>query len=114
VSARTAWTNTGIQVRSGDELRFETTGEIVFSPRGHVANSAGSVDRLFDSRAPIPSALQGALIGRIASGGRATGAAFGIGNLTSVVMPGDGTLFLGVNDSGLNDNSGQFTVKITK
>ena len=113
VSARTAWTNTGIQVRTGDELRFETTGEIVFSPRGHVANSAGSVDRLFDSRAPIPSALQGALIGRIA-GGRTAGAAFGIGNLTSVVMPGDGMLFLGVNDSGVNDNSGQFTVKITK
>jgi hypothetical protein len=114
VSSRTAWTNTGIQVRTGEELRFETTGEIVFSPRGHVAGSAGSVDRLYDTRAPIPSALQGALIGRIVTGGRAAGQAFGIGNLSSVAMPGNGTLFLGVNDSGLNDNRGEFTVKISR
>jgi hypothetical protein len=113
VSSRTRWTSTGIEVRRGDELRFETTGEIVFSPRGHVAHSAGSVDNLFDSNAPIPRALQGALIGRIATG-RASSAPFGIGNLTSVNMPADGTLFLSVNDSGLNDNSGEFTVKITK
>jgi hypothetical protein len=114
VSARTAWTNTGIQVRSGDELRFETTGEIVFSPRGHVAKSAGSVDGLHDTRAPIPNALQGALIGRIGPTGRAASQPFGIGNLTSVVMPSDGMLFLGVNDSGLGDNRGEFTVKISR
>ena len=62
----------------------------------------------FAPGAPLPRALAGALLGRIGSG-----QPFAIGNLTSVVMPADGELFLGVNDDGLNDNSGQFTVTVT-
>ena len=113
VSSRTAWTNTGIQVSRGDTLKFESSGEIVFSPRGHVAKPSGSEDRLFDTKGPVPTALQGALIGRIGST-RGGGGAFAIGDQTSVVMPADGTLFLGVNDTGVNDNRGEFTVKVTK
>lgn len=117
VSSRTAWTNTGITVRRGDTVRFEASGEIVFSPRGHVAQPSGSVDRLFDSNAPVPSALQGALVGRVGAARAvrgASGSVFAIGGQSSVVMPADGTLFLGVNDSGVNDNRGDFTVKVTR
>jgi hypothetical protein len=35
-----------------------------------------------------------------------------IGDRASVVMPADGELFLGVNDSNFNDNGGAFTVRI--
>jgi hypothetical protein len=38
--------------------------------------------------------------------------AFLIGDETGVSMPADGELFLGINDSNFNDNSGAFTVKI--
>lgn len=117
VSGRSGWTNTGINVTSGQRLRFESSGEIVFSPRGHVARPAGSVDNLFDSNAPLPNALQGALIARIGPGTAARGrgassGAFVIGDQTTVVMPSGGALFLGVNDSGLSDNRGEFTVRI--
>jgi hypothetical protein len=109
VSARTAWTATGVNVARGQTVRFSATGEIQFSPQNHKATPAGSVDNLFDSRAPVRSALQGALVGRVTAA-RTGGAAFLIGDRGSVVMPADGQLFLGVNDSGLGDNQGSFTV----
>jgi hypothetical protein len=59
---------------------------------------------------------QGALIGRVGGVARGRGASggqvFQIGDQTSVVMPADGTLYLGVNDSGLDDNRGNFSVRI--
>ncbi len=117
VSARTAWTATGVTVRRGETVDFEATGTIGFTPRNDQATPAGSTNRsLFDTKAPLPSASQGALIGRVGStrfGGRTGGQVFLIGDRTSVAMPADGELFLGVNDSGLNDNSGSFQVKIS-
>jgi hypothetical protein len=116
VPARTAWTSTNLTVRRGQTVRFEATGEIVFSPRGHVAKPAGSVDGLFDSNAPVPSAPQGALVGRIGAARAVRGSGgttFAIAGQSTVVMPADGVLFLGVNDSGVNDNRGEFTVRIT-
>jgi hypothetical protein len=115
VSAR-SWTATGITVRQGQTVNFKASGEITFSPRSHKASPAGSVDNLFDTNAPVPTALQGALVGRLGAGatGRGgSGRVFLIGNQGSVVMPAGGQLFLGVNDSGLNDNQGSFTVGIT-
>lgn len=116
VSARTGWTDSGITVAQGERLRFAATGTIVFSPRGHRAPPAGSEDNLRDTNAPVRTALQGALIGRVGGTVRGRGAAAGtvfvIGSQTSVVMPAGGQLFLGINDSGLDDNSGQFSVQI--
>jgi len=112
VSARTRWTPTNITVSRGQTVRFQASGEIRFSPRGHVATPAGSQDGLFDSNAPMPSVPQGALIGRVGGSGRGGGSVFQIGSQESVVMPADGQLFLSVNDSGLNDNSGAFTVVV--
>jgi len=61
----------------------------------------------------------GALIGRIVSGrgvaaiARGGSSVFLIGDQNSVEMPATGTLYLGVNDSGLRDNKGTFQVKVT-
>jgi hypothetical protein len=112
VSSR-AWTPTGITVRRGQTVRFDANGEVTFSPQNHVATPAGSRDNLFDSRAPVPTLLQGALIGRVGASGRGGGSVFAIGGQNTVVMPADGQLFLGVNDSGLGDNRGDFSVGIT-
>lgn len=123
VPARTAWTTTGISVSRGQQLHFDASGDIVFSPRGHVATPAGSVDGLLDSNAPLPRAPQGALIGRVGAdtssrrgrgSSNSSGSVFVVGDRTPIVMPADGMLFLGINDSGLNDNRGQFTVRITR
>jgi len=110
VPANRQWTATNIRVNEGDVIRFETTGEIRFSPNAaDTAISAGSPAQKYLPGAPLPRALAGALIGRIDNG-----APFGIGNQTSLTMPATGTLYLGVNDDNVSDNSGQFQVVISR
>jgi hypothetical protein len=69
------------------------------------------ISRFADSQilpgAPLPDALAGALIGRIDNG-----RPFGIGNLSALLMPASGVLYLGINDDIVSDNSGEFQVVI--
>jgi small nuclear ribonucleoprotein (snRNP)-like protein len=104
------WTSTGIVVGKGQTVLFEVTGQIQLSAdTNDIAVSAGSqAGRKPTANAPIPSALAGALIGRIGVNGQP----FGIGNQASIPMPAAGQLFLGVNDDFVGDNSGQFTVTV--
>lgn len=110
VSSTTAWTPTGITVRQGQVVRFEATGEIRING-SDVAIPTGNHQNLFDKQAPVPTVLQGALIGRVMQG-RGGGTAFAIGNQATINMPASGQLFLGVNDGRTNDNSGQYTVRV--
>ena len=110
VSAKQAWTPTGINVRRGDVLTFNTTGEIQLSGDAtDVAGSAGAKSQRYAPNAPLPRNFAGALIGRIGNG-----APFPIGNQTSVTMPAAGQLFLGINDDGFDDNVGEFRVEIRR
>lgn len=104
------WTPTGITVRRGEILRFNTTGEVRVGPGpDDAANPAGVLGGRTAPGTPIPSAIVGALIGRIGNG-----APFGIGNQTSVPMPASGQLFLGINDNNFGDNTGEFRVEIMR
>jgi hypothetical protein len=108
VSARTPWTPTGLTVRRGEVLTFNTTGEIQLSTAADdVASSAGAKSQRYATNSPLPRAFAGALIARIGNG-----APFPIGNQTSVAMPAAGQLFLGINDDGFDDNAGEFRVEI--
>jgi hypothetical protein len=110
VSGRQPWTSTGIMVRRGEVVTFNTTGEVRVGPGGDdVANPAGVQGGRTATGTPIPSSIVGALIGRIGNG-----QPFGIGNQTSVPMPASGMLFLGINDNNFDDNSGEFRVEITR
>lgn len=110
VSAQQPWTPTGITVRKGQTLTFNTTGEIQLSPDANdKASSAGSTSGRYAQRSAMPRALAGALIGKIGNG-----QPFGIGNQTSIVAPANGQLFLGVNDDSFADNQGSFQVTISK
>jgi hypothetical protein len=110
VNSKTRWTPTGITVRRGETLTLNTTGEVRLSTNGDdIAPPAGSTSGRMAAGAPLPNALAGALIGRIGNG-----APFGIGNMTTLVAPASGQLFLGVNDGDLNDNTGEFRVEITR
>jgi hypothetical protein len=111
VPANQAWVPTGINVRAGETLNFQTTGEIVLSADPNdKAHSAGHYgQRRPGPGAPLPNAFTGALVGRINNG-----EVFPIGNMTSVTMPASGQLYLGINDDTLGDNSGQFNVTITR
>lgn len=111
VVANQAWTPTGLIVRRGETLTFQTTGEVQLSGDGNdKAHSAGAYSqRRPGAGAPLPQELAGALVARIGNG-----QAFAIGNSTTVTMPADGQLFLGVNDDALGDNSGQFNVSVQR
>ena len=111
VSAKQQWTPTGITVRRGEVLTFNTTGEIQLSADSNdIATPAGAKNARNAASAPLPRELAGALIGRIGPRGEP----FGIGNLSTVTMPAAGVLFLGINDDELNDNNGEFRVQITR
>lgn len=111
VSSRQQWTPTGITVRRGEVITFNTTGQLQLSADSNdIASSAGAKSgRRPAANAPKPELPAGALLGRIGNS-----APFPIGDQTSVPMPAAGQLFLGINDDSLTDNNGEFRVEITR
>lgn len=104
------WTPTGLTVRRGEVLQLNTTGEVQLSTdSADVATPAGARSGRLAPGAPMPTAIAGALIGRIGNG-----RPFGVGNLTTLQAPAAGQLFLGINDDNVNDNQGGFRVQITR
>lgn len=109
VPASASWVATGITVRRGDVVSFDTTGEVQLSDNAaDRARSAGTNRKA--QFAPLPEANAGALIGRIGNNGRP----FGIGDQASVPMPAAGMLYLAVNDDERGDNAGEFIVVLNR
>ncbi|HET7697755.1 MAG TPA: hypothetical protein VFK57_18725 [Vicinamibacterales bacterium] len=108
VQANQPWTSTGMTVRRGQTLTFQTTGEVQLSTdAADTASADGAKKGRYAPNAPMKQVLAGALIGRIGNG-----APFAIGNQTSIVAPASGILFLGINDDGFEDNKGNFQVVV--
>lgn len=109
VSASQRWVPTGLMVRRNDQVAFSVEGQVQLSgDADDKAGPAGSTRGRYAPAAPAPSLLAGALIGRIGNG-----APFAIGDQTQPLpMPGDGQLFLTVNDDEVNDNQGSFVVSL--
>jgi hypothetical protein len=110
VAANQRWVSTGLVLSRGDQVQFESSGEVVLSgdPEDK-AGTAGSLRGRFAPGAPLPQALAGALIGRVGNA-----APFAIGNMTGPLSPPGqgGELMLGVNDDELSDNQGAFMVTV--
>lgn len=108
VNAQQRWTPTGIMVRAGDIITFQSSGQIQMSDNAQdVASPAGAQSRRMAPDAPISGVFAGALIARI--GGYAPVA---IGDQTRITAPVSGELYLGVNDDHLPDNRGEFNVTV--
>ena len=108
VNSQLRWTDTGITVRAGDVINFQSTGQIQLSDNGSdMAGVAGSVSRRTAPDAPINGVYAGALIGRIGAY-----SPFGIGDQGTITAPVSGRLYLGVNDDHLADNRGEFVVTL--
>lgn len=104
------WTPTGITVRRGEVVTFNTTGEVRLSAdAADMAGSAGSRSQRYAQGSPLPRNFAGALIARVGNG-----EPFPIGDQTSVTMPASGQLFLGINDEHVADNQGGFRVEIRR
>jgi hypothetical protein len=106
VSADVAWNDTGIDVRAGQTVFFEATGQVRWGkdrrdgPEGE-HNSPNNPNR------PMGNRNAAALIGRIGND------TFYIGDEKGPVrLRSTGRLYLGVNDDVLTDNSGNFRVVV--
>jgi hypothetical protein len=102
------WVATGFVVRRGETLRFNASGEVMWTTEQvDKATPGGAQNRRMSGRPPVGNAPGGALIGRVGNG-----QPFLIGNQGSVRMPANGELFLGINDDALQDNTGDFFVTV--
>lgn len=108
VGAAQGWISTGMRVRKGELVSFNTTGEVQLSSNPSDRARAAGSSRTAPG-APLPNASAGALIGRVGNS-----LPFGIGDQTSVPMPFDGILYLAVNDDERTDNAGEFVVSMTR
>ena len=108
VNAQQRWTDTGIVVRAGDVITFQSGGQIQMSDNAQdLASPAGSLSRRSAPDAPISGVLAGALIAKIGAYSPVA-----IGDQTRITAPVSGQLYLGVNDDHLPDNRGEFTVTV--
>lgn len=109
VSADVAWVDTGVDVRSGQTVYFEATGQARWG-RDRRDGPAGERNSPPNPGRPMPNRNAAALIGKI---GNASNDLFFIGDETGPVrVRGTGRLFLGINDDVLTDNSGNFRVVV--
>jgi hypothetical protein len=107
-------TDTGIDLRTGDNVTITATGNVTAGRRaGVVSPDGGRVG--FGSIAgtyPVPAAGVGALIGYIRLPNGQITQPFLVGSQRTFTAPSDGRLFLLINDDNYGDNSGNFEVRI--
>lgn len=107
VRANAPWSDTGVDVRNGQEIYFEAAGEIRWGPGDRRDGPDGERNSPFNANRPMPNRPAGALIGRIGE----SNDYFFIGtNPDAIRVRGSGRLFLGINDDVLTDNTGNFRV----
>lgn len=109
VSASEPWTDTGINVRPGQEIYLESNGRVRWGPDRR-DGPEGENDSPYNAGRPIPNRPAAALIGRV---GQDSSEVFFIGaGRGPIRIRQGGRLFLGVNDDVLQDNSGSFRVSL--
>jgi hypothetical protein len=107
VQARERWYDTGIDVRSGQVVRFQASGRVRWGP-GRQDGPEGEDNSPHNANRPIPSRPAAALVGRVGDD-----AAFFIGSDSSPIrVRSSGRLYLMINDDVLEDNSGSFRVVV--
>jgi hypothetical protein len=108
VEARWPWTDTGIDLRRGQEVRFRATGKVRWGP-DRSDGPAGEGGRHHNPNRPLPDRPGAALIGKIGEGDDV----FFIGSDEGPIRAREGgRLYLGCNDDYLQDNSGAFRVTV--
>ncbi len=124
VPANIDWTDTGFDVRSGQSLRFKASGGITLQQGNPIGFCGPDGLDLATVQQPLKDHNYGALIGKIVLTlsveiDEETGEEireelieyFYIGTERTVNMPLDGSLYLGLNELVVEDNSGILSVE---
>jgi hypothetical protein len=101
------WTNSGIVVRKGQRIRISASGRVSLGA-GRFATPAG-VGSIADAQRLMQTEPTGALIAVV---GDDNNDFVFVGSSREFVAQRDGTLFLGINEGNLDDNSGAFDAVI--
>jgi len=125
IPGNAAWTDSGIDVFQGQEIRFESEGSISLQKGNPQADCGPDGYDLRTVQQPLSDRNMGALIGKVVIAvtvikdpntgqERLDEAAelFYVGSGGRVAMPAKGRLFLGVNELVVGDNAGEFTVTV--
>lgn len=106
VSADVAWNDSGVDVRAGQEIYFEATGQVRWG-RDRRDGPGGERNSPSNPNRPMGNRNAAALIGKIGTD------LFFIGDEKGPMrMRSSGRLYLGINDDVLTDNSGNFRVVV--
>jgi hypothetical protein len=106
VGASVPWNDTGIDVRSGQTLYFNASGEVRWG-RDRRDGPEGEDNSPYNAGRPMPDRPGAALIGRVGE----SNDPFFIGRSNGGIRArSGGRLYLGINDEVLSDNSGTFRV----
>lgn len=106
VSATEPWSDTGIDVRAGQNLYIDAQGQVRWG-KDRRDGPEGEKNSPFNAARPLPNRPGGALIGRIGNDLFFIGAESG-----PIRVRSGGRLLLGINDEYLVDNSGSFRVTV--
>ena len=109
VSANVGWNDAGIDVRAGQSIYIEATGQVRWG-KDRRDGPDGEKNSPPNQNRPMPNRNAAALIGRIGTGSNDY---FFIGDETGPIrVRSNGRLYLGINDDLLTDNSGNFRVVV--
>ncbi|MGH9222690.1 MAG: caspase family protein [Acidimicrobiales bacterium] len=104
------WTDTGVDVRAGQTLEVTATG--VVNTAVDIPNRSSPPDGIAGEENSENNVVGGtrhaAVIGRIGTNGQP----FLVGSSLRRAAPATGRLYLGINDKGVANNSGQFDAKV--
>ena len=108
VTAREAWSDTGIHVRAGQAIYFQANGETRWGPSRR-DSAAGERNSPYNAGRPLPDRPAAALLGRVGENDM-----FFIGDQPGPFrVRSSGRLYLGINDDVLTDNSGALRVTVS-
>ncbi len=108
INGNEKWKNTGISVKIGQDILFNVKGVIYINSKTMVY-PYGELKLKWDNNKPLPNQPTGSLIAKIGEKGKP----FYIGDDKAPFrISSKGTLYIGINDSNFNDNSGKFEVTI--
>jgi hypothetical protein len=109
VSADVPWVDTGIDVRSGQTVYFQTLGKVRWG-KNRQDGPDGENNSPRNPGRPMPNRPGAALLGSVGGAGQDM---FFIGGDTGAFrVRGSGRLYLGINDDVFTDNSGNFRVTV--